>query len=1511
MKGIYSVGVYKLIPYQRSFRALCFFILLALVPFASFSQTGNYKTAYLRNATVRDMKDYAQWLHAEHTDAYIQVLLSFENLPGAAMRSELARNGIVLCDYVSQNTYVAVINTSKAGKTVPAGISGITEMLPEWKIDGQFLKTLTGRQGKVAIIISFLKQVNSNEIEAAIKATGATILHSAVEATGIYYVQIAPDKIKALAAWYGTSYINPVAENVPLDAEANNTQKTNTATLPAVYGGYGLTGNNVTVGVGDNTSGNFHVDIKDRCINYNPAPYNYHGVHTSGIVGAAGIVDVKGQGVAPHATIVNELYTAIWEQTTALHDAHNMTITNNSYAASIGKCDNAGVYNVYSQAVDRMALKHKDVLHVFAAGNDGGLTCSPFPPGFATISGGYQPAKNNLVVASVDKYYQNVKVTGSQGPVTDGRLKPEISAVGADVNSTTKTDEYLVTLGTSMAAPQVAGALALLTERYKQLKGNANPRSDVMKALVMNGATDVGNPGPDFKNGFGALNLGRSLQILDSGHYYTDNITNGAVQQRTIVVPPNTAQLKVMLYWHDEAASPVSANQLVNDLDVEVQAPAGVHTSLILDATPAGVNNPAVEGIDRKNNCEQVVINNPAAGSYILTVKGFSVPSFSQDYVVAYDLIPAGVHITYPTTGAQVKNQDSLFIYWDASDDANGFKIEFSADNGSSWNTIAANVPAQQRYYVWYVPDTINSGLCRMRVSRNSTAQVYATGAFAINSQPVIQLDAVQCPGYIRINWLGIPNTITYEILRKKGPYMVAVDTITGTTYTFSGLSPDSLYYVAVRPILDGLGGYRSVAVRRQPNDGSCAGNISDGDLMAQLIRTPGSGRQFTGSALTNNETLRLIIQNLDDIACNSYKVSYRLDAQPWVSQTFSTVIPATDTLTVNIPGLDLSAPGDHVLKVGIENLSAADPVKVNDTLTKYIASLGNPPIDLSTDYTDDFESMGAFQAVTDSFGFSLGRRWDYAATTDTGRLRSFANAAITIGGNRSISLDAIQNMSGNENDLTGTFNLGAYNTNTDELRFEFDYVLHGRPKFSSGNEVWVRGSDKEAWGRVFVYDTSLIAIGEVHNSGSLSLSDALGKNVQNFSPATQVWISQRDTSVIATREYGNGLTIDNVKLYTVQNDVQLAGILNPLKTECGLIGQVPLTIKVYNSVRQAQNNIGVYYQLDSGSIISEHINFINGKDTAYYTFGQKLNLAQMGQHHLNVWVVNNGDTYHKNDSILNYTIHNQPLISTFPYFENFENNDGYWYSEGQNNSWAYGTPAAKLINKAASGTKAWKTGIDGTYNDLETSYLYSPCFDISKLYVPTLKFKAAIDIENCGAALCDAAYVEWSADGKSWTRLGHAGEGVNWYNDSTYNVWTQENNTSWHDASVNLPKQAATIRMRFVMASDPGLSREGIAIDDVQVYDKNIQGYDNAILSLSPNPTKDGRFTIEWMANPKTEFKLSVADMSGREVYHYTETAADYYSKTFIQTPHFSSGVYLMTIVVGERKFEYKIVYL
>src|SRR5690606_6831183 len=96
------------------------------------------------------------------------------------------------------------------------------------------------------------------------------------------------------------------------------------------------------------------------------------------------------------------------------------------------------------------------------------------------------------------------------------------------------------------------------------------------------------------------------------------------------------------------------------------------------------------------------------------------------------------------------------------------------------------------------------------------------------------------------INWIGITGANGYNVYIKQGDEMVLKGSTTNTEYSIYGLSPDTLYWVAVAPSLNGEAGMRSVAISRQPNTGNCIGIANNGDLMVHSLVSPTHGRAFT-----------------------------------------------------------------------------------------------------------------------------------------------------------------------------------------------------------------------------------------------------------------------------------------------------------------------------------------------------------------------------------------------------------------------------------------------------------------------------------------------------------------------------------------------------------------------------------------------------------------------------------------------------------------------------------------
>jgi serine protease AprX len=154
-------------------------------------------------------------------------------------------------------------------------------------------------------------------------------------------------------------------------------------------------------------------------------------------------------------------------------------------------------------------------LVVVAAGNTG----FEGGPEKQSLGTGYRPisitdpgnAEYVITVGSThrrDPHLYGVSYFSARGPTGDGRRKPDILAPGEKITSTIRGGGSQRMDGTSMAAPHVAGAAALLMARHPELIG----RPLQIKQILMRAATDL-NREPSFQ-GAGLLDVLRALQSV-------------------------------------------------------------------------------------------------------------------------------------------------------------------------------------------------------------------------------------------------------------------------------------------------------------------------------------------------------------------------------------------------------------------------------------------------------------------------------------------------------------------------------------------------------------------------------------------------------------------------------------------------------------------------------------------------------------------------------------------------------------------------------------------------------------------------------------------------------------------------------------------------------------------------------------------------------------------------------------------------------------------------------------
>ncbi|MFN7014720.1 MAG: hypothetical protein ACK4ON_10685, partial [Bacteroidia bacterium] len=125
--------------------------------------------------------------------------------------------------------------------------------------------------------------------------------------------------------------------------------------------------------------------------------------------------------------------------------------------------------------------------------------------------------------------------------------------------------------------------------------------------------------------------------------------------------------------------------------------------------------------------------------------------------------------------------------------------------------------------------------------------------------------------------------------------------------------------------------------------------------------------------------------------------------------------------------------------------------------------------------------------------------------------------------------------------------------------------------------------------------------------------------------------------------------------------DVGVIDILTPV-SGCSL-GSETVTIKIFNFGYEAQSNIPVYYQVDGGTTYSGTITGPVAPGTfATYTFADLADLSAEGDYLITAWTDLAGDAEPGNDDS-EQSVTNIPIISSFPYTENFESGAGGWTS--------------------------------------------------------------------------------------------------------------------------------------------------------------------------------------------------------------------------------------------------------
>ena len=416
--------------------------------------------------------------------------------------------------------------------------------------------------------------------------------------------------------------------------------------------GIDITGNGIVAGIWDGGDvRDTHLDLQNRVVLLEPfRALDNHATHVGGTIIGSGSSNPVGRGVAYEASLRS--YDFDDDSTEIRPEADSgMILSNHSYGLQLssGLVPFTGKYDSRARNFDIITFFNPFYLPVVSAGNDRN-------DGFNTSDQGYDLitdraiSKNAVTVGAVEQelnYNTPADVTmssfSSWGPADDGRIKPDIVAVGVSVISTISTSNtaYGTLNGTSMSAPMVTGGVALLHDLYDDLNPNQVLRAASMKGLILSTTKEAGiTPGPDYRFGWGLMDVEAAAQVLlnngNTSLIQEEELAAGSIFSRTVT--SNQAKLKVALSWTDPFGNTNSAPEddptpaLVNDLDIKLTDSNGVEY-FPWKLNGANFTAAAVKGVNDVDNIEIVEIDAPA-GTYTITVdhKGSNLRFGPQEF---------------------------------------------------------------------------------------------------------------------------------------------------------------------------------------------------------------------------------------------------------------------------------------------------------------------------------------------------------------------------------------------------------------------------------------------------------------------------------------------------------------------------------------------------------------------------------------------------------------------------------------------------------------------------------------------------------------------------------------------------------------------------------------------------------------------------------------------------------------------------------------------------------------
>jgi hypothetical protein len=590
------------------------------------------------------------------------VIVQFLDVPAGSDISLLKSRGLTLLDYLPNLAYFASVRIGELGQLAGfPGLRSVVAIRPDDKIspglrDRGVSSHAQNADGTVRLIVVLFGDVGVEKARGTVEKYGR-ITQIRYEDNTVE-IDAYPDLIDDLACEDEVQWIeqaHPPKQELLDDVRA-------TVHADSVQAApYNLSGSGVALGMWDSGSpASTHDDFAGRLTIADGAATGSHATTVAGCMAgdgsrseACGGTPYQWRGISTGAEIISYDWPFsvlnLKTETSEAIGTYGIISSSNSWGWYLCpyNCSDYGVYDDWSKVYDNIVRGSRGapISVVFGAGNDQGcLGCQDSIPNFpyGTIPGPGGPAKNTIAVGAVNALDKAMTTFSSWGPVKDGRVKPDMVAPACKATSgiigPTPPNAYADSgCGTSYAAPIISGSLGILRQQFDQL-GYGDIMPHTFKAILIQSAEDLGNPGPDYKFGHGLLRLKDAVDMVVANYpknelIRVDSLLDGETDTYHMDVQSAVESLRVTLVWDDYKGTPGAAKALVNDLDLMLHSPGGTwYYAYKLD--PANPSAYATTGYNDLDNVEVVEVTNPETGRWTINVEGSLVPQGPQDYTL-------------------------------------------------------------------------------------------------------------------------------------------------------------------------------------------------------------------------------------------------------------------------------------------------------------------------------------------------------------------------------------------------------------------------------------------------------------------------------------------------------------------------------------------------------------------------------------------------------------------------------------------------------------------------------------------------------------------------------------------------------------------------------------------------------------------------------------------------------------------------------------------------------------